>query len=232
MKCIKIITVVCTFFLIAPTFCQTKKIELLIYPSFGQTVLHLADSVFLTEKFNFLQIESLKFYISNIQLLKDAKIVFEEKNSFHLIDAADENTWRISMQSDLQISFDELKFGLGIDSLTNVSGVLGGDLDPTKGMYWTWQSGYINFKLEGKSQSCKTKNSEFIFHLGGYKQPFGAYQTLSIPVNNINKIYLSLDLELLFRGIDLTKTNHLMSPGLEAVQLSKILATCFKISTH
>ena len=79
---------------------------------------------------------------------------------------------------------DKIKFNLGIDSLTNVSGVMGGDLDPTKGMYWTWQSGYINFKMEGSSAVCPTRNHEFQFHIGGYQDPFYAMQTLELEVKN------------------------------------------------
>ena len=57
-------------------------------------------------------------------------------------------------------------FQIGIDSLTNVSGDLDGDLDPALGMYWAWNSGYINMKLEGKSSSCKSVKKEFQFHIG------------------------------------------------------------------
>ena len=69
----------------------------------------------------------------------------------------------LALQIPSNIPFSKLKFQLGIDSLTNVSGAMGGDLDPTKGMYWTWQSGYINMKIEGKSNSCKTRKNQFQF---------------------------------------------------------------------
>ena len=72
--------------------------------------------------------------------------------------------------------FDAIQFNLGIDSLTNVSGALGGDLDPTKGMYWTWQNGYVNFKLQGTSDLCNNPKNEFEFHLGGYLKPFNNYE--------------------------------------------------------
>ena len=39
---------------------------------------------------------------------------------------------------------------LGVDSVLNYNGVHEGALDPINGMYWTWQTGYIHCKLEGK----------------------------------------------------------------------------------
>jgi hypothetical protein len=106
---------------------------------------------------------------------------------------------------------------------------MGGNLDPTKGMYWAWHSGYINFKLEGTSAHCKTRNNEFQFHLGGYQQPNYCLQTISFPINNESKINLKLDVQQILQQIDLTKTNHIMSPSAEAVLISKIVAHAFTI---
>jgi hypothetical protein len=46
---------------------------------------------------------------------------------------------KLSFDLPTYLKYDQIQFQLGIDSLTNVSGAMGGDLDPTKGMYWTWQ---------------------------------------------------------------------------------------------
>ena len=37
----------------------------------------------------------------------------------------------------------------GVDSQTQVLATRPGALDPIHGMYWTWQSGYIQWKMEG-----------------------------------------------------------------------------------
>lgn len=211
---------------------QTNPIQIYITPTFGNAVLHLADSSFMTNDSANLQIEVLKFYISNIRFLINGKVVLEEKNSFHLVDASQIIPIQIFVDNKQNISFDEIKFDLGIDSATNVSGALGGDLDPTKGMYWTWQSGYINFKLEGTSPRSKTRNHEFTFHLGGYQRPNYCLQTLRFKTNNSSVINLKLDVQNFLNQIDLTKTNHIMSPGNEAVLLSKIVADSFKISEN
>jgi hypothetical protein len=107
---------------------------------------------------------------------------------------------------------------------------MGGDLDPTKGMYWTWQSGYINFKLEGNSNLCKTRHNEFQFHLGGYQQPFNCLQTVFVQVKSTANIKLNIDVEKFFQYIQLSQLNHIMSPSKEAVELSEKLTETFSVS--
>ena len=116
-----------------------------------------------------------------------------------------------------------------IDSVTNVSGALGGDLDPTKGMYWTWQSGYINFKLEGKSNLCPTRKNEFHFHLGGYLHPYNALKTVKLKVQQSTDIAVVFDVKKLFSAIDLKSTNQIMTPMKEAVLISEKVAQAFSI---
>lgn len=125
-------------------------------------------------------LDAFRFYLSGITLLRKGDAIWEEANSYHLIDAADPNSLQIELPSEDPILYDAIRFQLGIDSVTNVSGVFGGDLDPTKSMYWAWQSGYINFKLEGSSPNSPARNNAFQFHLGGYAAPFANMQTITL----------------------------------------------------
>jgi len=112
----------------------------------------------------------------------------------------------------------------------SVSGALDGDLDPSKGMYWAWQSGYINMKIEGKSSSCKTRKNQFFFHIGGYLQPNYAMQTIVLETNNINpEINIAVDLEALFSKIHLSETNSIMIPGKKAMELAQMSIQMFTI---
>lgn len=176
-----------------------------------------------------LRIETLKFYISNIQVIENDSVVWMEKNSFHLIDASDGKSMSLELNIPTSITYNKIKFGLGIDSTTNVAGVMGGDLDPTRGMYWTWQSGYINFKLEGKSSLCKTRNNEFEFHIGGYQSPYNTFQSVVLNTGNNRIIGITIDCMKLFETIDLSRQNHIMSPGSDAVELSQKIAKIFSI---
>ncbi len=176
-------------------------------------------------------VHTLRFYLSNMVFLKNGALVFAEPDSHHLLDLEDESTpgFRVDLPAGTA-GFTEIQFDLGIDSLTNTAGALGGDLDPTKGMYWAWQSGYINVKIEGKSLRCPARNHEFQFHLGGYLPPFQSVQTVRLPVPKTQNLLVDFDLTAFFEQVDWAKKPGIMSPGAEAVRLSQVLAKTF--STH
>ncbi len=200
--------------------------KILFHPTFGKSALHLDDSCYTKDSIYFSQ---LKLYISGVEFLNKDSIVWKEANSYHLLDASDEKSLYILVNSPSDLKFTKIKFNLGIDSITNVSGAMGGDLDPTKGMYWTWQSGYINLKLEGKSKLCKTRNNEFQFHLGGYQNADNALQTIILNVSENKNIDILIDIEKMLAAIDLSEQNQIMSPGKEAVLLSEKFSKIFSI---
>lgn len=173
------------------------------------------------------KIDLVKFYISNIVLTKEGNQVWSEKNSCHLINSDEKSSLTLNFSIPDSIVFDSLKFNLGIDSLTSVSGVFGGDLDPTKGMYWAWNSGYINFKLEGTSDNCNTRKNEFQFHLGGYSGDQNALQTIVLKAEEHTVI--NLNLNSFFSKIDLSENNHIMSPGKQTVKFSKFVKSLFYV---
>ncbi|WP_317897321.1 MbnP family protein [Aurantibacillus circumpalustris] len=209
---------------------NTSPITLSFKQSIKSNKSILLDSLYTISDGTSLKIETLKFYISKIQLLDKNRIVFTEENSFYLIDISDINSLKIAFNIPTNIKYTQLKFNLGIDSLTNVSGVYGGDLDPTKGMYWTWQSGYINFKLEGTCSVCPGAKKEFQFHVGGYQAPFNTLRELTLETNQKNNIEILLDLKQFLEKISLSKQNHIMSPNRQAVDLSIIIANAFRIN--
>ncbi len=208
---------------------ENKVVSITIIPTYGDSVIQLDEKYYKLKSGDSIQIETLKFYISGIELWNDNEKVFEENNSFHLIDASIPGSLNLVYTVPLNIKYHKIKFNIGIDSTTNVSGVMGGDLDPTKGMYWTWQSGYINFKLEGKSNICNTRNNEFQFHIGGYQNPFNSLHRISFDVSENKNIDLTIDIKNLINKIDLSNQNQIMSPGKDALLISEIISNSFQI---
>lgn len=103
----------------------------------------------------------------------------------------------------IQTNLNSCRFQVSIDSATNSAGALGGDLDPTKGMYWTWQNGYINFKLEGKTSKSTARNHSFEFHIGGYASPFATIQTITFNTKwEEVQIHIDIDIEKLIKELD------------------------------
>lgn len=176
-------------------------------------------------------ISTFRCYISNIEIYYADKTVFKEKNSFHLLDLENPNSCIIPITNKNDKIISKVSFSIGIDSLTNTSGALTGDLDPTKGMYWAWQSGYINMKMEGKSPSCNPEASgrkdEFQFHIGGYLQPYYAMRKKVISVNHHGDVNIVIDASIFFAEIELSKTSSVMIPGKTAMELSDTMVKMF-----
>jgi|694.fasta_scaffold51046_2 hypothetical protein len=176
-----------------------------------------------------LQLENFRFYISSIKLILKDNSIISEDNSYHLIDSEDPISQSIPIRIKSKSEIKKVMFSIGIDSLASVSGALSGDLDPTKGMYWAWQSGYINMKIEGKSSSCKTRNNAFQFHIGGYLKPNYAIRTIELEPK-ISNFDINVDLSNLFNQIKLSETNSIMIPGLKAMDIADKAKSMFSVS--
>ncbi|MFK8101050.1 MAG: MbnP family protein [Saprospiraceae bacterium] len=208
-------------FYVAPT----TELRLDFLPSYAQAPLDLAVEGETTT----VRIEKLKCYLSNFELFKGTQRVFVENNSFHLLDASIPNSLSFSLKIPSDLSFSELRFNIGIDSTTHAGGVFGGDLDPMHGMYWTWQSGYINFKLEGRAAACPARKNKFQFHLGGYQYPFNTLQEVRLPIKGKKSIVVAIELDELLSSIDLATDYLIMSPNAAAVKMAQQLPAIFSI---
>lgn len=228
MKCFKFIMVLCLLASLKIS-AQSHEVEVKIIPYFGDKRISFEDEFVASYKGKPILIDVLKFYISNLRLLQDQQVVFNQPECYHLVDASISPSNTIKLKCPPKMRFNTIKFDLGIDSTTNVTGAYGGALDPTNGMYWTWQSGYINFKLEGKHESTKILNQEFQYHIGGYNGENNSLQTIELQVKNDAKISLALDIAHILDQTDMSEINHIMSPGLHSVQFSKWIKSSFKI---
>lgn len=205
-----------------------EELQIHFHPVFGGKNVRIDESL-KSAAGDSLSLHTLRFYLSNFVFLKNRTVVFQAKNSQYLLDLEDEKTLVLKFMVPENVDYDQLQFNLGIDSLTNISGAMGGDLDPTKGMFWSWQSGYINVKMEGYAEKCPGRNHEFQFHLGGYMPPYQSCQlvSLSIPKDKILKV--RLDLTPFFEQVDWTRKHSIMSPCREAAEFSRIMAKSFRV---
>src|SRR5690606_12850498 len=85
-------------------------------------------------------VTAFRFYITALSLRNDnVSIPVTSEVKYRLADAAIASTLSFSVSTG-QNTFNGLSFRIGVDSIDNVSGAQGGDLDPAKGMFWTWNS--------------------------------------------------------------------------------------------
>jgi hypothetical protein len=175
-------------------------------------------------------VEALRFYLSDVALLSEGQVVSAADKRHHLLDAAKPETMQLPLSVPEGTAYDELRFTLGVDSLTAASGAFGADLDPTNGMYWTWRSGYINFKLEGTAPECPARKHRFQFHVGGFQGPFNSEREVRLTVNPSSAIPIQINLDHFFDQVDLKEEYQVMSPNEEAMGVADLVAGLFKFA--
>ena len=208
---------------------QKSTCKLRFSPVFEQSYVQLGKTYYLNKNGDSITFETLKFYISGIQFLLNKKVAWVDTAGFYLCDAEKVNSLIIPLEIPEGLRYNEIQFYCGIDSISNTLGALGGALDPTNGMYWTWQNGYINAKLEGKSSFCKSKDNAFELHLGGFQFPFNALQEVHLQLTSKELILIKLQLDQFIRQINIAEKHHVMSPSIEAIDYSKVFSHSFRI---
>lgn len=173
--------------------------------------------------------ESLRFYISDIQVEGAGDQPLAVGGKYHLMDIEDPKSLEVALDLPTGNGLDALSFSLGIDPATQQAGAMGGDLDPANGMYWAWQSGYIHFKLEGSTAACPARNHKFQFHLGGFMEPNNSVQTIRLPFHPNAETVIELPIDQFLGQFDLSEEYEVMRPCARAVELSASLGQLFRV---
>lgn len=119
------------------------------------------------------KVSMFRYYLTNIVLLGEGTTPnYVQPESYYLVDHSSANaTYQIKLDSVPKGTYKGVTFLIGVDSLRNISGAQTGALDPGNGMFWTWSSGYIQFKLEGTTVNT---SGSFTYHIGGFKGAYSA----------------------------------------------------------
>ena len=123
---------------------------------------------------------------------------------YHLIDFSDSATTRIELPVTAGIIYNGIQFQMGIDSADQNRGAQSGALDPAKGMFWTWNSGYINVKIEGNSPLSRQPAHIFEYHIGGYRDNYNTVWQIKLYSTNDQTFLISKEKKIMIEiGIDL-----------------------------
>lgn len=154
----------------------------------GSSDLQLGTATYTNANAQQFNITLAKYYVSNFKFTRTDGTVYTvpQSESYFLVNEADATTHAPEMQVP-EGEYKSVSFVLGVDSLRNTMDVSQrtGVLDVTGAastMYWSWNSGYIFFKLEGNA----TGFGNYEYHVGG----FGGYSTPT--TNNLRTITLDL----------------------------------------
>lgn len=155
----------------------------------------------------------LKYYISNIRLINDSGDTVAY-NQFELIDASDYAFSEILLEDLPLDNYTQLIFDFGIDSMYNHDGDQFGDMDPINGMIWSWATGYIFFKHEGKFINASGEEQFLLFHYGTDR---AFVPDITVPLTdvtiteNISQLILQFDLDQVYKNpnvIDFDEDNN------------------------
>jgi len=182
-----------------------------------------------------LTIRNFKYYISHIQVKDDEGNWYTIAEDYFLVNEADSSTKQINSNYNGK-GITAIRFLLGVDSMHNISGVQTGALDPAKGMFWVWNSGYVMAKLEGKSAASRSPGNYFTYHIGGYKSNENAARwielTLSSTKKSCHNIIIKADAGKWFIAAhDIKIAEHPVchEPGNLAMQIADNYAQMFSI---
>jgi hypothetical protein len=203
----KKITTIVLFGLFLQTGCKKENsaepqpsagIEIRFHPTFNGEPLQLNTPYFnlYGEEFT---LSALKFYTGQYSLGDDqAELInFATGEPYYLSDFSNPSTFSFTCPIKPG-SYNELSFLIGVDSARNVSGVQSGALDPANGMFWTWNSGYIFFKLEGSSPVSSQPNTKVEYHIGGFRSPYSTIRKFTAKLTTPGKWELAVGKKISF----------------------------------
>lgn len=185
-------------------------------------------------------VSKFRYYVSNISLGNEENSrMFSEVDGYYLVNEKLPESKEIILRVPPG-KYDRIQFLLGVDSLKNVSGAQTGALDPLNDMFWTWQSGYVMAKLEGKSLVSKLPHQMFEYHIGGFKGKHSVLQQVILPLGDplhvtsgkTFVINIVADLNLWFQGeysLPIAAAPLCTSEGELALKYSKNYSRMFAI---
>lgn len=228
----KVVVVIVIFALACLSFqmkINKKDVPVSLHLNFQNEPLVLKDKKYVTKTNDTVTITKMKFYLSNIVLELEDGTQYKESNSFHLVDAETLSSLEFNLKNVPDIKIKKIGFAVGIDSKNSISEKFDGDLDPALGMYWAWNTGYINMKLEGRSSSCTNVKKEFQFHIGGYLPKQNALQEIELKIDENQIINIEVELSKWLDSLSLKETNSIMIPGEKAIAMARIYKNIFEI---
>ena len=205
-----------------------------IQPMFGNKQFSF-DSSYVNAAGESLQVTKCLFYLSNFSITYSDGKKTKLPASYFLVDLSNKKSCQIQLPTENK-KIQSIHFLLGIDSATNVRGIQKGVLDPVRGMFWTWNTGYVMAKLEGISSASTMPGKKFSYHVGGYAGNQNVIKSidLSIPASPENKIVLLVDLLRWFNGpspISIAQQPNCHSPGELAQKIAGNYQSMFSIQT-
>ena len=200
----------------------------------------LNDSMYTNVFGESFSLSKLSYYVSNICFFTAGKKIKTGSNCF-LINQRRDSAMNVAVHLPVG-SYDSIGFLLGVDSIHNISGAQLGALDPLNDMFWTWNTGYIMQKIEGRSLVSNMVNNKMEYHIGGFKGqynvlhfitlPFSAPKKLLLQKGKTNKLMIAANIDRLWKNeqnFRITTVPVCTTPGASAKQIASYFADIFSL---
>lgn len=182
-----------------------------------------------------------RIYLGNFLLADQTGTLTSFPDSYHLLDAGDSASLTIRLRADAR-PFRRISFQAGVDSIRNISGAQTGALDPLNGMFWTWNTGYINVRLEGQSPNANTPDGRFEYHIGGFRTGESTRRVVSLDIPGgqaltldpavVTEARIDIEMDMWFQSdheLPISGGARVTAPGPEAVRHADNCARMFTL---
>ncbi|MBS1561171.1 MAG: hypothetical protein JSS89_06165 [Bacteroidetes bacterium] len=183
----------------------------------GERPLRFDTTMYQNEQHQPYAISMVRYYVSAIRLhCEGNEDVTSEK--FFLVDASDSTTTTITLPRVPIGTYRSISFTIGVDSAHNCSGPQEGVLDPIRGMFWAWNTGYIFMKVEGTSPVSPSPGHLVEVHIGGFRQPYNNIARIELPIveDPVRGIYVRVDVGAILQTLDLSSVSSITTPAAAA----------------
>ncbi|MFC5282079.1 MbnP family protein [Pedobacter alpinus] len=144
-------------------------------------------------------VSTFKYYVSNIELTHTNGTIYKAPENYFLIDQSQSETFAQQLTNIPAGDYHKISFTIGVDSARNFAGAQTGVLAPEKGMFWTWNSGYIFLKMEGTADASTKSTKALAFHIGGATATTNAIRKVSFNIQNTLRVRTTSAPELHFK---------------------------------
>lgn len=217
----------------------------------GTQSLILDNSTYQNSSAESFSVSKLNYFISNVSFKNIAGTTVNLSDQYFLVKQNDANSLLPILKDVPSGDYTEISFTIGVDSVKSISPVeqRTGVLDPASygddNMYWSWNSGYIFFKMEGSSTAAinTAAPNKYQYHVGGFggrtavtannlrKVTLALPQTMHVRKSISPSIHLIADISKVFTGTNTVKLANaavIMNPAL-ALPISTNYANMFSV---
>lgn len=221
----------------------TNEMHFMVHNYFGNDEIVLNTGTYTNQQNEQLSITTFNYWITNIKFVKSDGSEYVEPNSYRLIRGDQSSTMHFHVEDVPAGTYTGVKFMVGVDVEHSTTGAQDGALDPAVNgdMFWSWNTGYIQVKMEGTSPVSTATDNVFKYHIGGVGAGTETPREVSLTFpsaltigDQAGSVHMKTDAAKFFgpgTAVSIAAKAILMAPGQEASNIADNYAQMFSITS-